>query len=211
MPRISLSLWLLPILLGPIPAFAQRATIQEPSLETFGVGTTVSVPDRGRTTIGGVGRGALGSSVYGPLRSGTNTGRSTQGGSMSIGVRIHDLAEMDRQTLEATGKARKDRGNAPLPRAAEDAYQTLRARPKTSDMSTGARSTVVATTQPVRNERTGDAAQDGPSVEKLLERARSAEADGKRELALTYLRAARNMGSAVAQKEIDRLDRKSRR
>jgi hypothetical protein len=211
MRQFALTLWCVSISSAPLPAFAQRATIQEPSLESFGVGTTVSVPDRGRMKLGGVGRGASGSSVYGPLRSGTNTGRSTQGGSISIGVRIHDLAEMDRQTLELAGKARRERDNAPLPRAAENAYEALRARPKTSDMSAGARSAAVATTQPVRNERTMDAAQDGPSIEKLLERAHSAEADGKRELALTYLRAARNMGSAVAQKEIDRLDRKKRR
>ena len=48
----------------------------------------------------------------------------------------------------------------------------------------------------------------GPSIEKLLDRAREAESAGKRELALAYLRTARDQGSIDATNEIDRLRRK---
>jgi hypothetical protein len=50
----------------------------------------------------------------------------------------------------------------------------------------------------------------GPSPEKLLERARQAESAGKRELALAYLRVARDQGSSEARQEFERLTRKTR-
>jgi hypothetical protein len=68
--------------------------------------------------------------------------------------------------------------------------------------STNAASGAVASKTPVLRETTPP---DGPSAEKLLDRARQAEASGKRQLALAYLRVARDQGSAPAQKEINRL------
>jgi hypothetical protein len=99
-------------------AYAQRAVVQEPSLESFGVGTTVSAPDRGRISLGGVGRSASSRSIYGPLRHGTSMGLSSQGTGLSVGVRVHDLAEMDRAALEAAGRARRARDDFRLPHSA---------------------------------------------------------------------------------------------
>src|SRR5260221_14179162 len=87
-------------------AAAQQIGVQQPSVESFGVGTTVSAPDRGRTSLGGVGRSAASRAMYGPIRTGTSMGLSSQGSGMSIGAGIHDLAEMDRAALDAAGKAR---------------------------------------------------------------------------------------------------------
>jgi hypothetical protein len=197
-------------LLLPLPAaFAQQLTVQQPSFETFGVGTTVSAPDRGRTSLGGVGRSAASRSMYGPLRTGTSMGLSSQGSGLSVGVRVHDLDEMDRAALQSGGKSRKLRRETSLSGPAEHAYETLQSRSRdVADERPGA---IVAKTPPRQVGKTSSqASEDGPSAAKMLDRARKAEIDGKRELALTFLRAARDRGSAEAEKEIDRLSRRTR-
>jgi hypothetical protein len=85
-------------------AFAQQATVQQPVVQTFGVGTTVSVPDRGSALLGGVNSGRAARSVNGPFRTSTSLGRETQGGTASVGVYIHDLRAMD-DALLATAAA----------------------------------------------------------------------------------------------------------
>ena len=185
-------------------ASAQKITVQEPSLETFGVGTTVSVPDRGRMSLGGMGRGAASRSISGPFRRGTSMGLSSQGSGLSVGVRVQDLAEVDRATLDAAAKARKANDDVRLPAGAEHAFDTLQSRRPERDVATEARSTVVAEA-PARRETRDAPVDQGPSADKLLDRARHAESAGKRELALAYLRVARDRGSDTAKREIERL------
>ena len=96
--------------LSPAAAQAQRITVQEPSLETFGVGTTVSVPDRGRASVAGVGRGAMSRNTFGPFRSGTNMGLSNQATSSGVDVQIQDLAELDQRALNAAARIMVRRG-----------------------------------------------------------------------------------------------------
>lgn len=196
-------------LLNACDAFAQRITVQEPAFETFGVGTTVSVPDRGRISLGGVSRGQMSRSTYGygPFRSGANMGLSTQSTSVGVGVRIHDLAEMDRQALRAAENTRRLRSHdVALSPAAERAFETLQAGSAERNVAHGTASAIVATgTQTTKSPVTP--APSGPSTEKMLERAKEAEAAGKRGLALAYLRTARDAGSADAAEEIDRLSR----
>jgi hypothetical protein len=191
--------------------FAQRIAVQEPSLETFGVGTTVSAPDRGRVSLGGVSRGKASRSTYGfgPFRSRPNMGLSSQATSLGVGVQIHDLAEMDRQALQAAENSRRARDEVSLSPAAERAYETLRARRAEQNIRNGAESAVVST----GTQATGSPVvpvEAGPAPEKLLDRAREAESAGKRGLALAYLRTARDAGSVEAGKEIDRLSRNKR-
>lgn len=210
MRHIAIALGCVSSLLVQVPAaFAQIATVQEPSLETFGVGTTVSVPDRGRMSLGGVGRSAASRSIYGPIRTGTSMGLSTQGSGLSVQARVHDLAEMDRATLESAERSRKSRDEVRLSESAEHAYDTLRSGRHTRAVAKTAPGAVGASAadEPDRTIREPAA---GPSTEKLLDRARQAETAGKRELALAWLRAARDKGSTDAQNEIDRLLRKKR-
>ncbi len=196
--------------LAAVPsARAQQFAVQEPSLETFGVGTTVSVPDRGRSAVGGVRRTASGRAMYGPVRTGHSLGFSDQGTGLSIQARVHDLAEMDRAALEAADGARKVRDGVRLSTEAEHAYETLRARRAVRDGTTvvpGA----VETKTPVTGDARRGSSEEGPGAEKLLDRARQAVAAGKPQLALAYLRVARAQGSASAQNEIERLSRKIR-
>jgi hypothetical protein len=210
MRHIAIAFGCVSSLIIQVPAaFAQIVTVQEPSLETFGVATTVSVPDRGRTSLGGVGRRAASRSTYGPLRSGTSMGLSTQGSGLNIQARVQDLAEMDRATLDAAENSRKARDDVRLSESAEHAYQTLRARRHTRDVAKAATGAVGAK-GPIEPGETKPAQAAGPSTEKLLDRARQAESAGKRELAMAFLRVARDQGSTDARDEIDRLLRKKR-
>ena len=193
----------------PIAA-AQQIGVQQPSLETFGVGTTVSVPDRGRTALGGVGRSAASRSMYGPIRTGTSLGLSSQGSSLSIGARIHDLAEMDRAALEAAGKARKTRADVELSGQAQHAFETLQSRSHAAERSGRAGSGTSPSAGAIIAASEHEGASRELSAEKLLDRAKEAETQGKRKLALTYLRAARDQGARQADKEIARLSLKTR-
>lgn len=84
-------------------AFAQIA-VQQPVVGVTSVNTTVSVPDRGTTYLGGVSSFQAGRSQYGPLRSGTSMGYSAQSSSMSASVYIHDLRAMDEAILNSVGR-----------------------------------------------------------------------------------------------------------
>jgi hypothetical protein len=191
-------------------AHAQRLTVQQPILETFGVGTTVSVPDRGRMHIAGSSRSLASRSNYGPLRSGTNMGLSQQSSGVSVGVYVHDLAEMDRRILAGAELSRSSQERTVLPDGAEQAYETLRTSARGRSLVNWAQNTnrLAAARTIVPNVT----AVEGPSADRLLDRARQAESNGKRQLALAYLRSARDLGSAEARHKIERLspERQSR-
>jgi hypothetical protein len=88
------------LLLAGRTSFAQQV-IQQPVVATTAVSTTVSVPDRGSALLGGFSSAQSGRAQYGPLRSGTNTGISRQGTSISTHVYIHDLQAMDEAILNS--------------------------------------------------------------------------------------------------------------
>ena len=191
------------LLLRISAAQAQRLTVQEPVLETFGVGTTVSVPDRGRASLGGVRRSAASRSTFGPLRSGTNVGWSQQASGASVGVYIQDLEEMDRRILADADRARNPRVRGAVSAEADRAYESLRAGNSNRTLADGARRADLrtATQEPASN--VADA--DLPSADQLVEKARRAEANGKRGLALAFYRTARDLGSDEAREDIERL------
>jgi hypothetical protein len=85
--------------IGSNVAEAQQITVQQPVVEQFGVGTTVSVPDRGSALLGGVGSAASGRITTGPFRSGSSVGLSRQASSARVHVFIHDFEAMDAALL----------------------------------------------------------------------------------------------------------------
>jgi hypothetical protein len=117
---------------------AQQIAVQQPVVGVFSGTTTVSVPDRGRAFVGGVGRSASSSSIYGPLRTNSNYGRSTAGTSVSVHVWIHDFEELDRQALQAASESRtRTAGSRPVSRA-DQAYVTLSKRSRGERTDNGA-------------------------------------------------------------------------
>jgi len=90
-------------------ADAQQIAVQQPVVENFSVGTTVSVPDRGSVLLGGVGSAASGRITTGPLRSGSALGRTAQASSARVQVFIHDFEAMDAELLNQPAGTRSSR------------------------------------------------------------------------------------------------------
>ena len=88
------------LILAGQSAIAQQ-TIQQPVVGVTSVNTTVSVPNRGSTFLGGVSSAQSGRSQYGPLPTGPANGYSRQATSMSVSVYIHDLQAMDEALLNS--------------------------------------------------------------------------------------------------------------
>jgi hypothetical protein len=85
------------------PVAAQQAsTIQLPSFSYFSVDTTVSAPDRGGMSLGGVRRSSTGSTAFGPGFGPRSRafGRQTSASTMTVHATVHDFDAMDRQLLE---------------------------------------------------------------------------------------------------------------
>jgi hypothetical protein len=136
MRRLALLTGIICLLAVPASsARAQRVTVQQPTFETFGVGTSVSVPDRGRASLGGVRRSAAARSSRGPIRAGTNIGLSNQATSTGVSVYVQDLAEMDQQVLAQAERSRAARNAATDSQAADRAYATLQSESRQRDQA----------------------------------------------------------------------------
>jgi hypothetical protein len=84
-------------------------TVQLPTFSVFNVTTTVSVPDRGSISLGGVDRGVDATVSRGPIRNrGIGSSRTASG--MSVHATIIDHSELDRAVLAA---AAAKRGESP--------------------------------------------------------------------------------------------------
>lgn len=80
-------------------------TLQQPVTSRSGVATSVSVPDRGSTLLGGVSSRAAGSNSYGFGRPQSSFGSETTAGSQRVSVFIHDLRAMDEAILESAAES----------------------------------------------------------------------------------------------------------
>lgn len=78
-----------------------QVTVQQPAVQSTRLGTTVSVPDRGRTFLGGVSSATSSRQSNGPLRTGTSREYGLSAGSMSASVHIIDLQAMDEAILNS--------------------------------------------------------------------------------------------------------------
>jgi hypothetical protein len=157
-----------------VPVAAQ-VTVQQPVVQSFSANTSVSVPDRGWATIGGVSSAAAGRSTSGPVRTGSSVGRQAQASSLSTGVFIHDLRAMD-EALLAT---------APVASSTSAWERKLAERRGESLPSTSAKPPVVVS--------------DAAKFEAL---ALQAEERGKPSLAVLYWRVAAKEGSALARSKL---------
>lgn len=189
--------------------FAQNIAVQQPAFESFTVGTTVSVPDRGRMTIGGIGRGASSLTTNGPFRTNTSFGRLTEGSSFSVHAWIHDFEEIDRRTLSAAHRRALRGDDIRLEPRAELAFQRLLDQGVAEPVPAG-RPEASATSSdrhPRRKPAVSNADPSNPTGDDFFARGLKAEAAGKRGVALVYLRLARDHGSRQAIRELQRFDR----
>ena len=84
-----------------VPAFGQQIAVQQPTVGTTSVSTSVIVPNGGRAYLGGVSSAQSGRSRYGFYQPGSSIGLSRSSNSMSVGVTIIDLREMDEAILNS--------------------------------------------------------------------------------------------------------------
>lgn len=88
-------------LLAVCRSAASQGVLQQPAVETFGVDTSVSVPDRGSAFLGGVSRSRSGSSTYGPTHWNRAYGFEHRFSSVDVSVFLHDFEAMDEALLAA--------------------------------------------------------------------------------------------------------------
>lgn len=124
---------------------AAQVTVQQPVIDRFSVGTTVSVPDRGRAFLGGVNSAGSSRAQYGfgPLR-GSNVGQFRSASSSSVSVFIHDFDEMDRQLLG------QGRGGSASALGSIDGYRELMARNQRRSTSVAGPGAMAGNREPVR-------------------------------------------------------------
>lgn len=91
---------------------AQVVRIQQPIVQQFSAGTTVTVPDRGTALLGGISSGRIGSRQYGPFRHGSIYGQEFQSSTSSVSVYIHDFEAMDRYLLNSAPRSLRQSANS---------------------------------------------------------------------------------------------------
>ena len=78
---------------------AKAQTVQLPTFNSFSVNTSVSVPDAGIVTPGGIRRTGSAWRGYGPVASSSARSSATASGGVHASVVIHDFAQFDDQLL----------------------------------------------------------------------------------------------------------------
>jgi hypothetical protein len=105
------------IALASLPAGVANAqpvgVVQLPTFQFFSIQTTVSVPDSGGASLGGVSHSSTlqrqrGLPLLGrePLFGGRASARSSSASGMSVHAKIHDMQEMDEALLRQAGELR---------------------------------------------------------------------------------------------------------
>ena len=125
------------LLLWATGTVSAQLTFQVPVQQRLGVGTTVLVPDRGRTLLGSISRARSSWQRHGPLGLGSSVGQERSRTTITARAWIHDLAAMDRALLAEGRQSLPARPRRLSPLAAH-AWQTLSAgrdRPRTADGS----------------------------------------------------------------------------
>ena len=183
-------------------AWAQNA-VQLPTISHFGVSTSVVVPDRGSTVLGGVGRSALGAGQIGtpllPGRPFTNRaiGSSTGAATVRATVTVHDFEAMESQILGDSVASRV----SPLPPSLP--AKMLVARP--GGAGTSWKLDLPAPAAPAEAFAAGspDARQEAAD---LFSKAQHAEAQGKANVAKIYYQmVVRRAVDPLSAKALERL------
>jgi hypothetical protein len=89
-----------------------QVAVQQPVLGQFSADTVMSVPDQGRMFLGGVSSARSSQRIYGPLPSGSASGRSLSGSSLDMGVFIHDFEAMDAVLLAQPSRRSQSRNSS---------------------------------------------------------------------------------------------------
>lgn len=158
-------------------AFGQQVAVQQPVVGTTSVSTSVAVPDRGRILLGGVSSAQSGRSRYGFVPFGSSVGLSRSSNSLSVGVTIIDLREMDEAILNSV--------------------------PERPSSSVSRYSSAISSAAVARQRETTPAAEESPTdrAAKFERLARKAEAENHPGVAKLHWQMAAKYGSAAAREQ----------
>ncbi len=93
------------VLIHAVTLNAQQATVQQPATGINSVRTSISVPDRGTVSLGGVGSAQSFRQSHGPMPGRSTFGMSRSANSLSTSVYIHDLRAMDEALLNSVSES----------------------------------------------------------------------------------------------------------
>lgn len=195
----------LPLVVVAGRAFGQGVTVQQPIVESFGVGTAVSVPVGGSVSLGGVGRATSATGRTGFLPRQGGYARSASAASMSAGVFVHDFEAMDAAVLNAAS------GSGPRPAFTKgrysDATSYAMSRWYAAIAKHEAGSSGSGEPQEGRPGRLTPAARPAAfdDAERLLALGEAAERRGSLGVAAIHYRVAAKGGSAEAERRLERL------
>lgn len=100
--------------LRPVTARGQQVVVQQPEFRRFAVPTTVLVPDRGGTTLGGTGSRVAARDARGPVPSGSTRAGGAGASRVQVRAWVHDFRAMD-EALLADERPSVDTGRAAGP------------------------------------------------------------------------------------------------
>lgn len=99
MNRFGIAAAVLVVVLSPGDARSQQVVVQQPQFQQFTTPSTVLVPDRGATGLGGVGSSARGRTTYGPVPLNTARSGGTSASRVQVRAWVHDFRAMDEAIL----------------------------------------------------------------------------------------------------------------
>jgi hypothetical protein len=172
---------------APQPQPQAPTTVQLPTFHFFTVNTTVSVPDRGGASLGGISSARDGSSSrgFGPLRN-RSAGSDRSASTMSVHATIIDHAELDRQVL---AEAARQRGTvvSDLDSTKAD-FLTRNIGPPASGSTVAAVTSAapIGSVADIRRQAAAQAGQRDREVAEFLAKAEALEAAGKSNVAKIY-------------------------
>jgi hypothetical protein len=181
-----------------INANANPATaVQLPTFSFFSVGTSVLVPDRGSTHLGGIGRASSGSTQFGVPGLGklpyagrlfNNRGIGSQVGAsnMRVSVQIHDFEAMEEQLLGGSPSSFAARQPAPGQAAALGRVLLPRQPGGAIDWTAAASPQPAMSVDDAREHRAREQLNRRDEASEFLTRAERAEAEGKANVARIY-------------------------
>jgi len=211
------ALLLVPAVCRTVPAQQPGTAVQLPTFSQFSVSTTVVVPDRGSTLMGGVNRGATGRNEFGtplvPFRPFRNSAIGSQMGAsrMRVTATIHDFEAMDNYLLSQPTSGRSTFGRG-WGGSATNRRRVIEPR----DPSRGASWQLAVPAEDARAELSGPQAAEArrlaqqqrqTEAEEFFQRGQQAEAEGKSGAAkIFYQMAARRADTALKAQVVARLE-----
>jgi hypothetical protein len=163
----------------PQPLAGVPTTVQLPTFSFFTVQTTVSVPDGGGAYLGGIGRGASGSTMrgIGPLKN-RAIGSARAASGVSVSATILDREEMDRALL-ATAAANRNQAADPTAARAAALTSAVGKSPAVARADGGNSGHLPDSVAAIRERNASAASIEASELTSYFARARQAEEEGK--------------------------------